>query len=174
MELTNILNTYNRRINTNKTDSDHFFNKIEEGELRLIYNDIKKNLRNPNTYKWSIKKAVDFITVKKLNSVLLINFLDDFFTYYFNVFNKKGSQETFKFLNLLKTSPYLQKHCGKQKLILKNINELNNFLEEITTLKANYLDVSHENFIRFISSNFTTQKSYGTLRRLYFDNKISE
>ena len=147
------------------------FNFYKKKEIEKIHSLIKENLYNKNNYKWNSKKAYYFVSRNRLNPDIFIDFLKDFFLYYYSI-NSKGKTGAFKFLAKLEG-------VEKYKFSLYNFGgfELNEksdvleFLQEIKTLKKNHLKVSHNRFVGFINKYFKTGLSPTTLRRYYYDEQ---
>jgi len=133
-------------------------------DIEELYKEIKEELYNFNTYKWSLKSVIYYIQLNEIDSKDFIEFIKHVFNIYFSRISKKGKKGAFIFIETLENS----KKLISSGINLKKEKEVLEFLREMKSIKNNYLDISVDSFIKFIDENFNTGFKSTYLRNIYF------
>ncbi|WP_299366706.1 hypothetical protein [Winogradskyella sp.] len=151
-----------------KTDDYYFFSQDD----KKISTFLKNNFYNHYNYEWSIKLCCDFIYKNNIQPKPFIEFLDEYYTWYYN-FNssKKGKKRTFKFIDNLKASKKFNSiNSGKIKLKDKKLKA--DFLQDVKSINSKYFGASNEDLIKFLFNNFELSTTQSALNKAFYEKTV--
>lgn len=141
--------------------------KLDQINRKVFYENLKKDLINPMTYKWDEKILLKLLRDENLSVVNVLDVLlwlsrstytvDKGFVDFTDSLNKKREQL-----------------IERQSKIYIDEDSRLDFLKKINQLRNEYMTLNNQKFIDFVFSNFDIGLEKYSLERLYYDKKIND
>ncbi|OEY71756.1 hypothetical protein APR40_03565 [Salegentibacter salarius] len=151
-------------------EPDRNFRNFPKEKTEKLFLEFKSLCYNPQTYKWSrIKDCTAYIKSENIDPEIFIRFSHYLINRYYklvHVHNSKGKNAAFTFLKKLQASKKLTSRNGKKIKLSEGVNKID-FLLEMKTLNK-FLDLTNEEWVDFILSNFELNLSKATLLKYYY------
>lgn len=149
---------------------DHRDNFYERVDADAVFRDFKQIVYDPKSYKWSITSCLKFLTnltdVKPANFLAHLQELNNKLNNNKNIRGKVGFE---KFIFRLKSSnKFMYSKYDFYGIKLNDDVDTFEFIRDLKILHK-HLDISQNNFIKFVFKNFQTGFTESTFRRYYYD-----
>jgi len=143
---------------------------IKDKHLEEIFNELKNKFYDHKQYKWSIKRCIEYINTYQVSPDHFVNSFTFSINSYHNLSgNFSGYESAIKFIFRLENSKKFQsKRYSFTGYPLKKDEEIFEFLLHMKNAKS-FIDVSHNEWIKYIFENFKTGYTHDTLRKYYYD-----
>lgn len=134
--------------------------RLDYIDKEKFYNNLKLDIMNHKTYKWSVRAFVKMIEENNLdfeNSVKVMQWL-----------KKEYSSSNEGFKNLVNKLEKKSKNFISKKNLIVVKTPRENFLEDLQEFRIKHLKMNSEEFLNFIINNFKIDIERASLRDIYY------
>lgn len=143
---------------------------FETVDVNMVFNDFKRISYDSQNYKWSLKECLSFLNqIPNLGTHEFINILIELKDEYYSHRKKRGKIGLEKFIHRLESSKkFMQSKYEFYGIKLKDNKVTYEFIRDLKQLHK-HLNISQNDFVKFVFKNFKTELTESTLRRYYYD-----